>query len=87
MATIRKTISRLRVQVVEDNQKAISVTVRFNDGVDDYVIEVPDMFQRRLDRLFMEFKKSIEPGAPDIMRDLLVDKDYLIRLQSNGGNG
>ncbi len=87
MATIRKTISRLRVQVVEDNQKAISVTVRFNDGVDDYIIDVPDMFQRRLDRLLREFRKSIAVTEADVVRDLVVDKDYLIRLQANGGNG
>ncbi len=87
MATIRKTISRLRIQVVEDNQKAISVTVRFNDGVDDYIIDVPDMFQRRLDRLLREFRKSIAVTEADVVRDLVVDKDYLIRLQANGGNG
>lgn len=87
MATIRKTVTQLRVQVVEDNQKQITVTVRFNDGVDDYVINIPDMFQRRLDRLLRDFRKSIAHGADDVLRDLLVDKDYLVRLQGNGGNG
>ncbi len=87
MGTIRKTISRLRVQVVEDNQRQISAIVRFNDGSDDYIINVPDMFQRRLDRLLREFMKSIAADEPDIVRDLVVDKDYNIRLQGNGGNG
>ncbi len=87
MATIRKTVTRLRVQVTEDNQKQISVTVRFNDGTDDYVIEIPDMFQRRLERLLTDFRKSIAHGADDVLRDLVVDKDYTVRLQGNGGNG
>ena len=82
MATIQKTISQLRVEVTEDNQKQISVVVRFNDGVDDYVITVPDIVQRRIDRLLREFRKSIASDAPDIVRDLVVDKQYSIRLQS-----
>lgn len=86
MATIRKTVTQLRVQVTENNQKEITATIRFNDGTDDYVIEIPDMLQRRLERLLADFRKSIATGPDDVMRDLLVDKNYLVRLQGNGGN-
>ncbi len=87
MATIRKTISQLRVEVTEDNQKAISVTVRFDDGTDNYIINVPDMFQRRLNTLFRDFMKSIAQEENDRVRDLFVDKNYMVRLQGNGRNG
>ncbi len=87
MATIRKTISQLRVEVTEDNQKQISVTVRFDDGTDNYIINVPDMFQRRLNRLFSDFTKSIAQEENDRVRDLFVDKNYMVRLQGNGRNG
>jgi len=82
----KKTISRLRIRVVEDKQKRISVRLRFNDGKHDYVIDVPDMFQRRLNRLVMEFQKSIAISESDDFRDLVVDKNYLVRLQSNRDN-
>lgn len=81
MATIRRQVSALRVQVTEDNEKAISVTLRFNDGTDDYVIDIPDLIQSRLDRLFIEFQKQISQNE-DVIRDLFVDKDYNVRLQT-----
>lgn len=80
MATIQRRVSNLRVQVTENDQKSISVTIRFNDGTDDYVIDIPDLIQSRLDRLLTEFQKQISEQE-DVIRDLFVDKNYNVRLQ------
>lgn len=84
MAMIRKTISQLSVEITEDNDRVIEATIRFNDGTDDYIINVPRLIQRRLDRLIREFRKSIAFDVDDVVRDTVVDKDYTIRLQPNG---
>lgn len=84
MATIRKTISQLRVEIAEDNDRVIDATIRFNDGTDDYVIRIPLMIQRRLDNLIRELANSIVVDLDDGIRDLVAEKNYTIRLQPNG---
>ena len=83
MATIRTTVSRLRVQITEDNQRVITAVIRFNDGTDDQVITIPNLRQDNLTRLIQEFMKTIT-DTDGVVRDLVKDTNYNIRLQPNG---
>ena len=83
MATKRRTVTNLVVKITEDNQRVISATVQFSAGNDDYVLAIPNLIQTRVNELVREFLKNISEGD-DIIRDLVKDTDYTIRLQPNG---
>ena len=84
MAEITMNVRDLTVHIVEGNQRVMEVVVKFavgpRDTPDNWTINIPLVVQARVEGLMREFLKTIGQ-ADDVVRDTVVDKDYIIELQ------
>ena len=84
MATIRRTVGALTFDVSELSERDLSLSVTFADGTgDDWVVSIPRMVLEQLRDLFREFEYSLsrEIEGEDVVRDLIAQKNYTIRVQ------
>ena len=84
MATVERTVSDLTFEVNEQNDRGISMRVTFEDGTgDDYVVSIPRMVLDQLRTLIREltYSLSAEIEGDDVVRDLIAQKNYTIRVQ------
>ena len=83
MALRNVTVERLSVEVAEMSDRGISFRVRFSDGTDEFDVAVPRVILAALQELIQEFgySTSREIEGDDMIRDLVAQKNYLIRLQ------
>ena len=84
MATIERTVDALSFEVNELSDRGLSLRVTFEDGTgDDWVISVPRMVLEQLRTLIRELGYSLSPEieGDDVVRDLIAEKNYTIRVQ------
>lgn len=83
MAERNVTVERLSVEVNEQGDRGLSFRVQFTDGTDTFSISIPRVILAELQTLIQEFgySTSAEFEGVDEIRDLIAQKNYLIRLQ------
>ncbi len=89
MADIERTVNDLTIRVRESpSDRKLRMVITFSvrvgpgpTGIDNYTIILPGLIDRRVDRLLSEIRKVLA-DEDVVIRDLVVDKDFTIRLQS-----